>query len=205
MTQLRNIIFDLGGVLLNIDYSATEKAFSLLGVTNFNQWFSQFHANELFSGLETGTHAEEAFVRQVQSLLPFPASEKAILDAWNAMLLDFRKESIAFLPQLAKSYRLFLLSNTNEIHLRAFQDQYRSLYDGKQLDDLFEAAYYSHRIGHRKPNPEAYLHVINQHDLKAEETLFIDDSEPNIEAAARLGIQTIHLQAEKTIETLHYW
>jgi putative hydrolase of the HAD superfamily len=204
MNQVRNIIFDLGGVLLNIDYSATEKAFSRLGVADFNQWFSQYHANELFSALETGIQEESLFVQQIQSLLPEPASETAILDAWNAMLLDFRTSSISFLPTLAKTYRLFLLSNTNEIHLRAFQSQYENLYPGKKMDDLFEGAYYSHRIGFRKPQSEAYQHVLNTHNLQPAETLFIDDSLPNIEAAKKLRINTIHLTNGALIEELNY-
>ena len=204
MNQVRNIIFDLGGVLLNINYDATAAAFHQLGVTDFNQWFSQYHTNELFSGLETGIQEEENFVRQIQSLLPQPASATAILDAWNAMLLDFRASSIAFLPKLAKTYRLFLLSNTNEIHLRAFQSQYENLYPGKKMDDLFEAAYYSHRIGFRKPTPESYQFVLNTHRLQPQETLFIDDSLPNIEAAKKLRIKTIHLTNGALIEELNY-
>jgi len=204
VSKLRNIIFDLGGVLLNIDYQATASAFHQLGVPDFNIWFSQYHANELFSGLETGIQEEEAFVKQIQSLLPNPVSANAILDAWNAMLLDFRSSSIAFLPQLAKTHRLFLLSNTNEIHLRAFQTKYETVYDGKKLDDLFEAAYYSHRIGFRKPSPESFQFVLNTNRLQPQETLFIDDSLPNIEAAQTLGIKTIHLLQGLFIEELNY-
>ena len=201
---MRNIIFDLGGVLLNIDYQATASAFHQLGVPDFNLWFSQYHANELFSGLETGIQEEENFVKQIQSLLPTPASETAILDAWNAMLLDFRSSSIAFLPQLAQTHRLFLLSNTNEIHLQAFQKKYEATFEGNKLDDLFEAAYYSHRIGFRKPNPESYQYVLHQHGLQPQETLFVDDSLPNIEAAQKLGINTIHLTNGTLIEELNY-
>lgn len=204
MNQVRNIIFDLGGVLLNINYDATADAFHRLGVEDFNQWFNQYHANELFSGLETGIQEEENFVKQIQSLLPQPASETAILDAWNAMLLDFRSSSISFLPQLAKTYRLFLLSNTNEIHLRAFQKKYEAAFEGRKLDDLFEAAYYSHRIGFRKPTPESYQYVLHQHGLQPSETLFVDDSLPNIEAAQKLGINTIHLRNSTLIEELNY-
>jgi HAD superfamily hydrolase (TIGR01549 family) len=204
MAQLHNIIFDLGGVLLNINYDATAEAFHHLGVKDFNQWFSQYHANELFSGLETGIQAEESFVRQVQSLLPAPASETDILNAWNAMLLDFRISSLQYLQVLAKNFRLFLLSNTNEIHLRAFQRKYAELFPGQVLDDLFEAAYYSHRIGFRKPNAEAYQYVLERHNLLPKETLFIDDSLPNIEAAQKIGIQTIHLLPGLQIENLIY-
>lgn len=204
MSKLRNIIFDLGGVLLNIDYQATASAFHKLGVPDFNIWFSQYHANELFSGLETGIQEEEAFVKQIQSLLPNPVSATAILEAWNAMLLDFRSSSIAYLPQLAKTHRLFLLSNTNEIHLRAFLAKYEAVFEGRKLDDLFEAAYYSHRIGFRKPTPESYQFVLNTHRLQPQETLFIDDSLPNIEAAKKLRIKTIHLTNGALIEELNY-
>ena len=204
MIQVRNIIFDLGGVLLNIDYNATEKAFQQLGVTNFNSWFSQYNANDLFAGLETGASEEDSFISEIQSLLPSPASKSEILQAWNAMLLDFRSSSIAFLPQLAKTHRLFLLSNTNEIHLRAFQTKYEAVFEGRILDDLFEAAYYSHRIGFRKPTPESYQFVLNTHRLQPQETLFIDDSLPNIEAAKKLRINTIHLTNGALIEELNY-
>ena len=202
MSNLRNIIFDLGGVLLNIDYNATEKAFQQLGVTNFNSWFSQYNANDLFAGLETGASEEDSFISEIQSLLPSPATKSEILQAWNAMLLDFRISSLQYLPVLAKNYRLFLLSNTNEIHLRAFQKQYADLFPGQTLDELFEAAYYSHRIGQRKPNAGAFQYVLDRHNLLPEETLFIDDSLPNIEAAQKIGIQTIHLLPGLQIEDL---
>ena len=202
MKAVQNIIFDLGGVLLNIDYKATEQAFVELGIQDFHTLFNQFHANELFSQLETGTVAEERFFEQLQESSGLQLKREDILKAWNAMLLDFRDESISFLRSIRNRYKIYLLSNTNELHLQSFQQTFRQQYPESSLDDLFDAAYYSHRIGYRKPHKEAFEWVLSQHQLEPEQTLFIDDSLPNIEAAAQLQIQTVHLLPGMTIEAL---
>lgn len=201
MQQFRNIIFDLGGVLLNIDFKLTEKAFADLGVTNFSSFFNQFHSNDLFIQLETGVD-EAAFYNNFRSATGLGLSDEQIRDAWNALLLDFRKESIALLPELKTKYQIYLLSNTNEIHLQEFYKRYTATFGHENFDALFDAAYYSHRIGHRKPNASAYQFVLEKHGLIAEQTLFIDDSINNIEAAQKLGIQTIHLKPGMKVEEL---
>lgn len=202
MKAVQNIIFDLGGVLLNIDYKATEQAFVQLGIQDFHTLFNQFHANELFSQLETGTVAEERFFERLQESSGLQLKREDMLKAWNAMLLDFRDGSIAFLRSIRNRYGVYLLSNTNELHLQAFQLSFRQQYPESSLDDLFDAAYYSHRIGLRKPHKEAFEWVLRQHQLVPEQTLFIDDSLPNIEAAAQLQIQTVHLLPGMTVEAL---
>ncbi len=202
MKAVQNIIFDLGGVLLNIDYKATEQAFVQLGIQDFHTLFNQFHANELFSQLETGTVAEERFFERLQESSGLQLKREDMLKAWNAMLLDFRDGSIAFLRSIRNRYGVYLLSNTNELHLQAFQLSFRQQYPESSLDDLFDAAYYSHRIGLRKPHKEAFEWVLRQHQLEPEQTLFIDDSLPNIEAAAQLQIQTVHLLPGMTVEAL---
>ncbi|HMO32905.1 MAG TPA: HAD family phosphatase [Lacibacter sp.] len=202
MTPVRNIIFDLGGVLLDIDYDATRRAFEDLGVTRFEEQFSQFHANALFQRLETGAVAPGVFLAQLQELLPAPVPEQRLVDAWNAMLGGFRQPSLALLPALRNRYRTFLLSNTNEIHLEAFSRLYATHFPGALFDHLFDAAYYSHRIGERKPDASAFLYVLQQHDLAPADTLFIDDSLPNIEAARALGLQTVHLLPGMRVEEI---
>lgn len=201
MKNIRNIIFDLGGVLLNINFSLTEKAFTELGVKDFSSFFTQFHSNDLFVKLETGVD-EHLFYDDFRAASGLPLSNEQIKDAWNALLLDFRMESIAALPELKGRYNLYLLSNTNEIHMQEFQRVYSTLFAGSSFDGLFNAAYYSHRIGYRKPNAEAFEFVLNEQGLIAEETLFIDDSINNIEAAQKLGIQTVHLLPGMKIEEL---
>ena len=201
MQTIRSVIFDLGGVLLDIDFKLTEKAFEEIGVTNFHQFFSQFHSNDLFKKLETGMD-DELFYQDFRSATGMQLSNEQIRDAWNALLLDFRTESLAMLPKLKTKYQLYLLSNTNEIHLQEFQRRYNVLSPQASFDELFDAAYYSHRIGHRKPNASAFEFVLEKHRLVAAETLFIDDSINNIEAAQALGLQTVHLLPGMKVEEL---
>lgn len=201
MQQTKAIIFDLGGVLLNIDFKLSEKAFAELGITDFSSFFNQFHSNDLFRRLETGMD-DQLFYDDLRAATGLPLSDEQIKDAWNALLLDFRPESVAVLPQLREKYNLYLLSNTNEIHLQEFQRRYEAWRPGQVFDDLFDAAYYSHRIGHRKPNASAFEYVLEKHGLNATETIFIDDSINNIEAAQQLGLQTIHLVAGMKVEEL---
>lgn len=199
MQTTKAIIFDLGGVLLDIDFRLTDRAFTDLGVNNFAGYFNQFHCNDLFKKLETGVD-EALFYDAFRSETGLPLSDEQIRDAWNALLLDFRLESLAVLPELKNKYQLYLLSNTNEIHLQEFQHRYSMLEQKQRFDDLFHAAYYSHRIGHRKPNASAFEYVLHQHQLNPAETLFIDDSSMNIDAAQQLGLQTIHLQPGMRVE-----
>ncbi len=201
MQQTKAIIFDLGGVLLDIDFKLSEKAFAELGVTNFSDFFNQFHSNDLFRRLETGMD-DALFYNDLRTATGLSLSNEQIRDAWNALLLDFRPESVAVLPQLRNKYELYLLSNTNEIHLQEFQRRYEVWRPGQVFDNLFDAAYYSHRIGHRKPNASAFEYVLQKHGLNATETIFIDDSINNIEAAQQLGLQTVHLKTGMKVEEL---
>ena len=148
MQNIKAIIFDLGGVLLNIDFNRSEKAFADLGVHDFSGFFSQFHSNPLFRQLETGMD-DQLFYDEFRAATQQQLSNEQIKDAWNALLLDFRKESLAVLPSLKEKYQVYLLSNTNEIHLQEFQRRYGLLKKEEAFDALFDAAYYSHRIGHR--------------------------------------------------------
>lgn len=201
MQTTRSVIFDLGGVLLDIDFKLTQSAFEQLGVSNFHHFFNQFHSNDLFKQLETGMD-DALFYEGFRSATGLQVSDVQIQDAWNALLLDFRTESVALLPQLRKKYQLYLLSNTNEIHLKEFKRRYQLLSPQSAFDDLFDAAYYSHRIGHRKPDASAFQFVLEKHGLVPQETLFIDDSINNIEAAQALGLQTVHLLPGMKVEEL---
>lgn len=204
MATLKNIIFDLGGVLLNIDYKKTAKAFSDLGVSNFEKMYDQFSADELFEKLETGHITQDYFFRamhaRIDSLTP-----QIITKAWNAMLLDFRLDSLMFLEKLAGKYNLYLLSNTNIIHKTNFDTLFTRETGNRSIDDYFKKAYYSHLIGLRKPNTDVFDFVLRDAGLKAGETLFIDDSSNNIEGARSLGIKTHLLKSGERIENLKYF
>jgi FMN phosphatase YigB (HAD superfamily) len=196
------IILDLGGVLINLDYDKTSFAFKELGIENFDDLFSQFKADELFSKLETGKVSEEHFYQVMSVVCRRGTNQDQISNAWNAMLLDFREKSLEFLVPLAQKYPLYLLSNTNSIHLSAINKILLSQTGKATLDAYFTKSYYSHLIGKRKPQPETYQFVLADAGMVAGETLFIDDSINNIEAAAALGIQTYHLKAGERIENL---
>ena len=202
MEAIKAIIFDFGGVILDIDYGLTSKAFTQLGVKDFDRMYSQKAANLLFQKLEEGKITEEDFYKEFSSIALPNASADQIRNAWNAMLLQYRTNALDELKLLRRRYSLYLLSNTNCIHLREFTNIFDKQIGEGSLEDYFDKVYYSHEIGHRKPGREAYEWVLNENRLTPGETLFIDDSVQNIDAAKELGMQTIFLQPGTGIEEL---
>src|SRR5215471_10399842 len=173
MEAIQNIIFDLGGVILDIDFKKTEEAFVKLGVVNFAELFAYGKTTALFRDYEVGLVTDKEFIAGIQQLSDLPITEKEVSDAWNALLLNFTVERIALLKELQKRYRLFLFSNTNAIHQECFQLKYQSAFGG-HFDDLFEKAYYSHLIKQRKPDTTAFEYVIRDSGVLPSATLFID-------------------------------
>jgi putative hydrolase of the HAD superfamily len=200
LPHIKNIIFDLGGVLININYHKTINAFKALGIANFDEMYSQITANELFESLEVGNITEEEFYESIKKTAPTSLTNNQIQTAWNAILLDFRSESITYLKSLSTNYNLYLLSNTNSIHQTAFNSIFANEFDGEHINDCFIKTYYSHQINLRKPYKKIYDFVLNDANLNPHETLFIDDSKINIPAANELGIHTHLLLPNETIE-----
>lgn len=190
---IKNIIFDLGGVLLNLDFQRTFNGFEAMGIPDFQQYFQQAYSNPLFADLETGKCSPQAFYELFRKQTGVANTNEEIAKVWNAMLLDFRDDTMEYIKSLQSTYRLFLLSNTNQIHLEAFREIYFNQYGNHGFDNLFEKAWYSHELGLRKPDRICFEKVLETHQLNAKETLFIDDTLPNIETAASLGITTCHL------------
>jgi glucose-1-phosphatase len=202
MSDIKNIIFDLGGVLLNINYHKTADAFKMLGVHQFDEFYSQANANHIFEALETGEISEENFYQTIQPFCSPGTTTVQMQNAWNAMLLDFRADSLAVLESLKEKYNLFLLSNTNSIHLQAFNQIHRNETGKTSLDEYFIKSYYSHIIQLRKPYATTYQWVLQDGNMKAPETLFIDDSIKNIEGANEAGVKTHLLLPTETIGDL---
>ena len=201
ITGIRHIIFDLGGVLLNIDYQETEAAFIALGITDFAERYSQMQQNSFFDDWETGKMSSEKFLQGMMEAAPGKAlTEAQILAAWNAMLLDFPLRRLQLLQQLRIHYDLFLLSNTNEIHEAAFNEILMRAHGFPSIGLFFDKVYFSHRVGMRKPGKEIFQRILYENELKPEHTLFIDDSPQHIATAQALGIQTIYLEKGMTIE-----
>jgi FMN phosphatase YigB (HAD superfamily) len=199
-SRIKNIVFDLGDVILNIDVPLASSSFSKLSGKEQQEILTLFKEKELFRLFETGLVDEDAFRNMIRELLEFPDWSEEIIDtAWNSLLLDIPPARIDLLKDLSKNYRLFLLSNTSSIHIREVNKILHAASGVEKLDDLFEKVYLSYEMGLMKPNPEIYLQVMRESDLVAEETLFLDDNADNIAAASKLGIDTILVQKPVTI------
>jgi len=190
---IKNIIFDLGGVILDIDYQRTIQAFKKLGFEDFDKHYTQAQQSGVFDALETGKITQETFVESLKAHLPDSVQNQEIIAAWNALLLPWNQERIAFMESLKSKYNLYLFSNTNAIHKAYFDKTLTEQTNLKSLDDLFLKAYYSHSFGHRKPHPESFELILKENNLAPEETLFIDDSAQHVEGARKAGLHAIHL------------
>ncbi|MDC0339174.1 HAD family phosphatase [Flavobacteriales bacterium] len=201
LNGVKNIIFDLGGVILNIDYGQTANAFKKIGVANFDEIYSQAKQVQVFDKLETGELTPDEFREYMKEIVP--SLQLSDIDkAWNAMLLDLPASRIDLLKKLKKKYRLFLLSNTNEIHIKCFRKIIDSSYGENIFDAIFENQYYSSEIGMRKPNPECFQYVLEKNGMEPSETLFIDDSIQHVEGARKLKINAYHLMPGEDITRL---
>jgi len=200
--KFNTIIFDLGGVILNIDYSKTINAFNKLGVLNFDELYTQAKQNNVFDNFETGKISEDEFRNYIRTVSKVELTDSQIDSAWNAMLLELPLSRVELLSKLKSKYPIYLYSNTNSIHLRAFRKIIDSSYNNELLlESLFLKTYYSHELGMRKPNQDGFLKIVNEHDLELSSTLFVDDSEQHIKGAKEVGLQTVWLK-DKTIEEL---
>ena len=202
MRNIKAIIFDFGGVIFNIDFNKTCIAFNDLGIKDFAGMYSLKAANPLFQNLEKGRFKGEEFYREFRKFSATDLADEQIDVALNALLLSYRKEALQTLKAIKHKYKLYLLSNTNSIHLKAFRKIYNEQIGEGSLEEHFDKVYYSHETGYRKPAKEAYEIVLKENDLTPAETLFIDDSIANIEGAKALGLKTILLQEGMGIEDL---
>ena len=200
MKNIKAIIFDLGAVILNINYQNTINAFSKLGVKNASTFYSEKIQTNLFNQIETGDITVEKFLAELQKETN-NASINQVSEAWNAMLLDLPENRLAVIQSLKKKYSIYLLSNTNAIHIDAFKKKLGNV-KWVKFCNLFDKMYLSHEVGLRKPNAAIFKYILEEQNLKPEEVFFIDDSPQHIESANKLGIKTHHLKNGEEITTL---
>lgn len=194
--MVNTIIFDLGDVFLNKDKQGKDSALAALGITNWND-----ELEKLERKFETGKINGQQYLEGIQ---PFTqnASLEQIKDAWNAGIADFPLYRLEFLQKVSQNYRLFLLSNTDPIHIEKFENEVGASFYS-DFYQCFEKVYFSHEIGVRKPDAEAFNFVVNQHDIQPKRTLVVDDKKFNTDAAEALGFQTWNLQkAEEDVVDL---
>lgn len=202
MTAIQNIIFDFGGVILNIDHEKLNRAFQNLHIADFGQRYSQAVQSDLFSRLETGEISPDTFRNALRELCGLTLSDEVLDETWNAILLDIPVSRLELLSRLKSRYRIFLLSNTNRIHYDAYLQTLQQAGPYRDFEDIFEKAWFSFRMGMRKPNREIYLQALQEAGLDPAHTLFIDDSLQNIHAAETCGLQTFWLKPPLEISML---
>mgnify|MGYP003653153346 CR=1 FL=1 len=199
--NLKSIIFDLGGVILNIDYQKTISAFQKMGISNFENLYTQAQQNHIFDKFEMGLITAQEFRNYIKLESGINITDNQIDMAWNAMLLDLPSKRIDLLNELSQKYKIFLFSNTNQIHLNAFRKSIGKVHNNPLLlEDIFIRTYYSHELKMRKPNSNGFEHILKTQNLQPTTTLFIDDSEQHIKGAQKLGLQTYWLKAKDITE-----
>ncbi len=180
--------------------AATRKAFTELGVENFDNIYTQAGQSGIFDRLDKGEISPEEFRDELRRHIPRTITDAEIDSAWDAMLLDVPKEKLELLARLKSKYRLFLLSNTNVIHVKKFSAELQRVHGTPDFSPYFEKWYYSCNIGMRKPDSEIFEFVLNENNLKAQETLFIDDSIQHIRGAEKLGLQTLFFNVNLSLK-----
>ena len=200
--KIKNIIFDFGGVILDIDPQLTINEFINLGLKDPEKLLTSGFLEDIAAKFERGIHTPEVFRTKLRNFLQVDATDQQLDEAWNALLFDIPSERIAVIEQVKKHYLTLLLSNSNEIHYDLFVRDLQLRFGYREFDELFHKAYFSFDLHLSKPNPEVYEFVINQHDLDPGKTLFIDDREDNIEVAQQLGFKTYLLQKPERVRDL---
>lgn len=198
--MIRNIIFDYGGVIIDLDYNRTENAFKELGIIDFDKHFNQLTQDSLFDNLDKGIISNEEFRRQLNQQVGTHFSDGEIDTAWNAMLLGIREEKFDVLRDMHKKFRTFLLSNTNRIHLEYISKYLLKTFGLHSINSFFDGVYYSCDMGLRKPQLEIFQRVIAENNLIASETLFIDDSLQHVQGAKKAGLQAVLYPPSEDLE-----
>jgi glucose-1-phosphatase len=199
------IIFDLGGIIFNIDYDAVARAFKELGAAKFDEVFSQDAQADLMDRLEEGKITPDQFRGEMKELLQLNVTDQQFDVAWHKVLLDIPKERLDFVYQLRqKGYKTFLYSNTNEIHFPHILKSYEEYVGLDYFNSCFDKQYYSHIFGKRKPHVDSFLAVAKEievdNNIKAYEILFIDDTIRHIKGAEKAGLKTLLMKSNQEIE-----
>jgi len=186
--KIKNIIFDLGKVITDITFKNTAFSFAEFQGIQKDEFINFQNNTNIFDDLETGAISPIEFRNEIRSYFNLKNSDKEIDSAWNSMLNKTKKETLEMVNKLRPQYKTFLLSNTNPIHIDWVNKQLFEDYKIKSLSPFFDKAYFSYNIGYRKPSKEAFLIVLNENNLIANETIFIDDKHENLIPAKELGI-----------------
>ena len=201
-TKIKNIIFDLGGVVLDIDEKVVYKELEKMGI-NTSELAHSKEFMEIMSKFDTGIYTAATFRKKTKVLLGIEKMTDQKFDSiWNAMLLDIPRERIEAIEQVKKHYKIFLMSNSNEIHYDLYVRDLQLRFGYDEFDKLFNKSYFSFDVHLEKPDPRFFELILDHEGLLPEETLFIDDTEVNIKVAKALGLHTYHISREELVRNL---
>lgn len=205
MDKIRNIIFDYGNVIFTINFKRAQQSFRDLGIQDVENFFSHAGHAPMFDQFEQGLITSAEFREGIRQVAGIPTlSDDEIDTAWNSLLIGVPEPNHDLLLKVKDQYRTFLLSNNNEIHYNWIMDYLKREHQLESNSIFFEKDYYSHLMKMRKPNPEIFQFVLNEHQLDPKETLFIDDSPQHLKTAAALGLQTHLLTSDESLESFLY-
>ena len=200
--KIKNIIFDLGGVVLDIDESIVYKELEKMGIST-SELAQSKEFIDIMSKFDTGIYTAPTFRKKTKTLLGQEKMTDQRFDAiWNAMLLDIPRERIEAIEKVKKHYKIFLMSNSNVIHYDLYVRDLQLRFGYHEFDELFNKSYFSFAEHLEKPDPRFFELILDHEGLLPEETLFIDDTAANIKVAKSLGIKTYHISREELVRNL---
>lgn len=197
--RIKNLVIDMGGVIIDIDYSLTARAFEKHGIKDFEHIFTQAKQLGFIDEFEKGTITPSQFRNELKNCANIHLSDDLIDSCWNALILDFTQEKLQLVQALSKQYNLFLLSNNNAIHFQKLISKIEQVVPFADFSSLFLKNYYSHQLKMRKPDAEIFNYVLQQNNLLRDETLFIDDSIQHIQSAEKIGIPCLFVRTSSTL------
>lgn len=200
--HIDTIIFDFGGVVIDIDPQITVKKLHEMGFEDVDKFKSPEFIDDIVRKFERGIFTPEVFRERLRAFLKMDITDQQVDDAWNALIYDIPAERIEVLEEVKKNYKIFLLSNSNEIHYDIYVRDLQLRFGYREFDSLFDKSYFSFDTHLSKPDPEAYEFLMYQHDLVPEKTLFIDDNEKNIKTARTLGLKTYLLRKPERVRDI---
>lgn len=196
--MIRNILFDFGGVIVDVDYNAPANYLLQHGFESFLGAYSQMNQLPFFDDFETGKISEDAFFEELSLFTEHKISKLHLKEAWNSLVGEIPLQRIQFLEALKhQDYKLFMLSNTNTTHIQLLNERIQERFDVPSIKPYFDHVFYSFEIGHRKPNLDAFQYVLNNANIKAEETVFLEDSIMHLQGAQKVGLHTLAIETNK--------
>lgn len=199
---IKNIIFDLGGVIYDVRYENIADEFRKFGIVNFESFYTQAAQSDFIDLYEEGKISSAELRNKIRELSGLPLTGEQIDHAWNAILIDIPKHRVELLGLLKLKYKTYLFSNTNEINLQNFRPKMEQKFGFDIFSVLFNEAFFSSEMGMRKPHVDSFQAILSKHSMNPQETLFIDDSPQHIEGARKAGLQAFHLEKGMELSSL---